>query len=105
MSQDSFFQRWRSRLRRRKTAAHVGQNLALAALRMVLVTREEEYSCDEAYEFMNQYAEMVQRGEDVSALLPLAYRHYEMCPECQEELAALIRILKIGLPPIGLFTY
>jgi hypothetical protein len=112
MSQDSFFQRWRTRFRRLKnTAANqgrptiAGQDLALAALRMVQVTRTEEYSCDQAYELMDQYAEMVRRGEDVSVLLPLVYHHLEMCPECREELAALLRILETGsLPSAGLFT-
>jgi hypothetical protein len=112
MTQDSFFQRWRSRFRHRKdTGVHQGQrpnaglNLALAVLRMVKVTREEEYSCDEAYELIDQYAEMVRRGQDVSVLLPLVYHHLEMCPECREELAALLRILETGaVPSAGLFT-
>jgi hypothetical protein len=106
MSRDSFLQRWRYRFRRRKNpATYEGQDLALAALRMVQVTREEEYACDEAYELMDQYAEMLRRGEDVSALLPLMYHHFEMCPECREELAALIRILETGaLPSVALST-
>jgi hypothetical protein len=112
MSSGSLFQRLRSRFRRRKdTASHqgfhpsAGGDLALATLQMMPATREEEYSCDQAYELMDQYAEMVRRGENVSALLPLVYHHFEMCPECREELVALIRILEAGaLPSAALFT-
>jgi hypothetical protein len=106
MSKDSFIKRWRSRFRHRKNPAdHQGRDLTLATLRMVQLTREEEYSCDDVFELVDHYAEMVLRGEDVTALLPLAYRHYEMCPDCREELAALIRILETdALPSINLFT-
>ncbi len=60
---------------------------------MVNATTEDEIGCDEAYELLDRYAEMVKRGEDPATLLPLVHRHLEACRDCREELEALLRIL------------
>jgi hypothetical protein len=62
--------------------------------RMIAGTREVEYSCDEVYELLDQFAELVERGEDVSQLMPLVQYHMEMCMDCREEMEALLRILR-----------
>ncbi len=56
--------------------------------------REEELSCDEAYALFDQYAECVARGEDAAALMPLVKEHLQRCTGCQEELEALLRMIK-----------
>jgi hypothetical protein len=65
-------------------------------MRGLTLTREEEYSCDEANRLIDQYAEMVARGEDPSALLPLVRRHLDFCPDCREEYEVLLRILVVN---------
>ena len=62
-------------------------------LRMIKNTQEVELSCDEVHELLDQYSEMVVRGEDVTSLLPLVCYHLDMCPDCREEYEALSRIL------------
>lgn len=57
-------------------------------------TQEVEYSCDEAHALMDQFAEMVLRGEDAAEMMPLVQHHLEMCPDCAEELEALLAILE-----------
>jgi hypothetical protein len=57
-------------------------------------TREVEYSCDEVLALMDQFAEMVMRGEDAAQLIPLVQHHLEMCGDCREEFEALLRILR-----------
>jgi len=57
-------------------------------------TRTEEASCDDVYDILDQYTEMVSRGEDAATLLPLIKHHLDMCPECQEEYNALLRIVE-----------
>lgn len=68
-------------------------------LRRLEMTQEEEYSCDEAHELMDQFAEMVMRGEDAAQIMPLVQHHLEMCPDCAEELEALLAILKANQTP------
>ncbi len=61
---------------------------------MIGATQEVEYSCDQVYQLLDQFAEAVLRGEDVSKLMPLVQQHLEMCPDCQAEFEALLRTLK-----------
>lgn len=63
-------------------------------MQMVETTQEVELSCDEVYEILDQYAEMVARGDDTAALMPLAEHHIEICADCKEEFDALVRILE-----------
>jgi len=57
-------------------------------------THEVEYDCDEVYDLMDQYTEMVNYGEDAAQLMPLVKQHLEMCHCCLEEYEALLRILE-----------
>ena len=57
-------------------------------------TQEVEYDCGEVYQLLDQYVEMVNRGEDASELMPLVKHHLDMCKDCHEEYAALMRVLE-----------
>jgi hypothetical protein len=85
------------RFRRREPPA-VPNAMQVASLQMtmemVAQTQEQELGCDEAYAFFDTYAERVNRGEDVAALMPLVHHHLAMCPDCREEFDALLRALE-----------
>ena len=57
-------------------------------------TQEVEYDCGEVYKLLDQYAEMVNRGEDASQLMPLVKQHLDLCRDCQEEFDALMHVLE-----------
>jgi hypothetical protein len=63
-------------------------------IRMIEKTQENELSCDEVYHLLDQYTEIVHRGEDALKLMPLVKHHIEICPDCREEFEALLRILQ-----------
>ncbi len=63
-------------------------------LHMIDQTQEEEYSCDEVYQLLDQYAEAVERGEDTAQLMPLVKHHLDLCRDCHEEYEALLNILE-----------
>ena len=65
--------------------------------RQIEATHDVEYSCDDVYQLLDQFAEAVIRGEDVRQLMPLVQRHLDMCPDCREEFEALMRILRASL--------
>jgi hypothetical protein len=69
-------------------------NALVKLLQMVEATREIELSCDEVSRLLDQFAEIVYQGEDVTSIMPLVKNHVELCPECKEELEALLRILQ-----------
>jgi len=71
------------------------QKIKLAKLlQMIGYTQEIEVSCDEVEQILDQFAELVQRGEDVKEMMPLVKNHVDLCPECREEFEALMRILE-----------
>ena len=62
-------------------------------LTMLSNTQEVEMTCDEVFAVLDQFAEMMARGEDVSRLMPLVKHHLAMCPDCQEEYKVLESIV------------
>ena len=62
-------------------------------LRQVGQTQAREIACDEAYRFMDRFAERVARGEDTARFMPQVQQHLDRCPDCREEFDALLRAL------------
>jgi len=63
-------------------------------LLMIKNTQDVEYSCDDVNHLLDQYVEMVERGEDADELMPLIKHHLDLCPDCREEYQALRSILQ-----------
>jgi len=63
-------------------------------IHMVDATAEIEIACEEAYRLLDQYADMVLRGEDPAALMPRVKHHLEMCMDCREEFEVLLEALR-----------
>jgi len=61
---------------------------------MLELTEENEYSCDDVFRLLDQYSEMVARGENASELMPLIKHHLDLCKDCLEEYEALMSILQ-----------
>ena len=58
-----------------------------------MMTQEEEYDCEAVYALMDEYTELVARGEDVSQLMPKVDHHIKMCSGCCEEYKMLRDII------------
>ena len=56
-------------------------------------TQERELSCNEVFELLDQYAELIVNGEDAEQYMPLIKHHLEMCKDCNEEYESLLSIL------------
>ena len=63
-------------------------------VRGILSTRSDEIGCDECFDKVDRYAEMVLEGRDAAAALPLVSDHLERCSDCREEFEALLIALK-----------
>ena len=66
----------------------------LKLLNMLNMTHEDELSCGEVHELIDEYVDLKSRGEDVEALMPLVKHHLDMCRECFEEYEALLVALE-----------
>ncbi len=60
-------------------------------------TADDEYSCDDAFEVLDVYADMIARGDDPSELMPLVKLHLEICGNCREEFEALLTVIAPAL--------
>lgn len=92
-------QRLFGRIWRRKSSASDAANFVSVShlhktLVMVAGTRDQELDCADAYTFLDSYADRISRGEDAAALMPLVHHHLALCPDCSEELDALLRALE-----------
>jgi hypothetical protein len=63
-------------------------------LRKIGQTQENELTCGEVFDLLDQYAEMAAKAEDVTKLMPLVKQHLEMCADCREEFEALLKVLQ-----------
>jgi hypothetical protein len=63
-------------------------------IKMVDATADIELACEEAYRLLDEYADMLLRGEDPEVLLPQVKHHLEMCMDCREEFEMLLSALR-----------
>jgi len=59
-----------------------------------LTARPDEIGCDDCFEQLNQFAEMVLAGTDVAEAMPLVQDHLNRCRDCREEFEALLAALR-----------
>ena len=66
-------------------------------MRMIFSARDrEEIGCDECYEYVDQYVDMIRTGQDASKVLPQVKEHLDQCRCCELEFNALITVLEAG---------
>ena len=61
---------------------------------MVAATSETEIACEEAYRLLDQYSDIVARGDDPELVMPQMKEHLEMCMDCREEFELLLRAMR-----------
>jgi hypothetical protein len=63
---------------------------------MIEKTHEIEIDCSQVYRLLDQYTELVLRGEDPGELMPLVKQHLDLCMDCREEYEVLLKMLETG---------
>ena len=63
-------------------------------INVVDATADIEIACEEAYRLLDEYADMMLRGEDPGALLPQVKHHLDLCMDCREEFEMLLSALR-----------
>ena len=72
----------------------VDENAIRNLMQRIEKTNEEEYSCEETFELLDEYVELVAGGQDVERLMPLVKKHVEHCPDCGPRFEILLDILE-----------
>lgn len=66
--------------------------------RMLQATLEEESDCSTVYAVMDEVAEAIEAGADLSESMPSINHHLMLCKSCHQELEALQNILQAADP-------
>jgi len=77
----------------KKTSAKKTE-LTMQLLQMLDITHDDELSCGEVNDLIDQYVELKQRGANVESLMPLVKHHLDLCRECFDEYEALMAVLE-----------
>ena len=59
-----------------------------------LTTRPDEIGCDDCFEELDRFIEMMLAGKDAAEAMPLVQDHLERCRGCREEFEALLTVLR-----------
>lgn len=62
-------------------------------LQAVLETEEHESGCEECFERLDQYVELILEGGDPQQVMPVIKQHLDQCACCSEEFEALAAML------------
>ncbi len=62
--------------------------------RQIEATLEVEYSCDDVFSHMGQFAELCLSGQEAAHVMPLVQHHIDLCADCREEIKALLEVLR-----------
>lgn len=58
------------------------------------ITQEEEMTCGECFEEVDQYVDMLREGKSPAEVMPMVKNHIQICPPCREEFEALLEALE-----------
>ena len=76
------------------------QEMMKKIVTMIEQTKADEISCDDVFDLLDEYAEMVLDGKNAAELMPLIKHHLDMCGACREEYEALLSILQAAPAPL-----
>jgi hypothetical protein len=62
-------------------------------MNLIEQTIDGEFTCEETFDLLDEYAELVATHQDAEAIMPLVKGHLENCVDCSERYEALLRIL------------
>ena len=66
-------------------------------VQMIAGTRPDEIGCDECFEQLDRFAELVLACKNAAEALPLVQDHLNRCRDCHEEFEALLAALRATL--------
>ena len=69
-------------------------DLLKSLVRGIANTQEKELTCDECFEQVDTFAEMVLAGKNAAEAMPLVEHHLQMCQSCRSEFEALLDALR-----------
>jgi hypothetical protein len=72
----------------------VDPDLLKAMARGIMSTRPDEIGCDECFEQMDRFVDLVLAGKNAAEAMPLVQDHLNRCQDCREEYEALLAAVR-----------
>ena len=72
----------------------VDEDTVTTLMRLIEQTNEDEYSCEETFDLLDEYVELIAADQDVEVLMPLVKKHVDHCPDCGPRSEILLDILQ-----------
>jgi hypothetical protein len=66
-------------------------------VKSIAMTRQEEFACDECFNELDRFVELIIQGKEPSEAMPMIQDHLDRCGNCREEFEALLKALEIKL--------
>lgn len=63
-------------------------------IKSIFAASKNEANCEECFEELDKFVEMVEAGEDVTKILPRVEAHLGWCLDCSEQYEALVSLLR-----------
>jgi len=63
-------------------------------VRGIARTREHEIGCDDCYEQIDRFVDLVLAGKDAAQAMPLVQDHLDRCSDCRAEFEALLEAVR-----------
>jgi hypothetical protein len=63
-------------------------------VRGISLTREHEIGCDDCYEQIDRFVDLVLAGKDAAQAMPLVQDHLDRCANCRAEFEALLEVVR-----------
>jgi hypothetical protein len=78
-----------------ETCIHVALDYQSLERLMLLLcdTRDDELSCEEVFGRLDEYVDCLLAHRDLGDMYPLFEHHLGLCPDCRDELEALLQAL------------
>lgn len=70
-------------------------------MKIIFSTRDEDITCAECFDHIDEYVDMLRAGQEPEAVLPQVKSHLDQCSCCKHEFNALITILEAEDVPPG----
>lgn len=65
--------------------------------RLLDLTDLTEYSCEETFELLDEYVDLVDNNAEAEVLMPVVKQHLDRCPHCREAFEDLLHALQANL--------
>ena len=87
--------KWFDRFSKKNSQPEGSEKMIENLLKRLAITEENEISCDDVHELLDEFTELKMREADVRHLMPLVHHHLQLCPDCTEEHELLLQALEI----------